>query len=49
MRIDNDPGESPSGSEHDFIKHGRHTSRITGTAVFDRIGENSKKKKSDEK
>lgn len=42
--IDNDPGESPSGSARDFIKRRCHTSRITGTAVFDRGGENLKKK-----
>ena len=43
-QIDNDPGESPSGSERDFIKHRCYTPRITGTAVFDRGGENLKKK-----
>lgn len=43
--IDNDPGESPSGSARDFIKRRCHTSRITGTAVFDRGGENLKKKR----
>lgn len=44
MRIDKDPGKSLRGSECDFIKHRCHTSRITGTAVFDRGGENSRKK-----